>query len=182
MVRLTCKNCGNNFFREQRNGGKGKPKMYCSPRCRYDHMKGEEHPNYKGGRYVPDDKDRYVYVLCHDHPRAHNNYVQEHILVVEKIIGRRLRGKEEVHHKNGDKKDNRPENLHLCSGRKEHMILEKQALRLADTGSLSLRRCIYCKQVKQLDQFYNRKDSWDGKTNSCKECELERVKRYKKRI
>jgi len=46
-------------------------------------------------------------------------YVGEHILVMEQMIGRRLRPGEVVHHKNEDKSDNRPENLEVMTI-KEH--------------------------------------------------------------
>lgn len=58
--------------------------------------------------------DGYVYVQASDHPNAtRSGYVLEHRLVMSKLIGRPLRKDEDVHHKNGDRADNRPENLEL---------------------------------------------------------------------
>jgi HNH endonuclease len=49
-----------------------------------------------------------------DHPRAgKGHYVFEHIIVMEGILGRYLLPDESVHHRNGVRDDNRPENLEL---------------------------------------------------------------------
>lgn len=50
------------------------------------------------------------------HPAATNRgQIMEHTLVMYEMIGRKLNKNESIHHKNGDRLDNRPENLELWS-------------------------------------------------------------------
>lgn len=65
-------------------------------------------------------KKGYVYVRVKGHPYAHNNILLEHRHVVEQSIGRYLLPSEQVHHRNGDKADNRLENLELCQNDEDH--------------------------------------------------------------
>ena len=58
----------------------------------------------------------YVTVYAPEHPFAtKQGVIKEHRLVMEQMVGRYLERFENVHHKNGNRKDNRPENLELWS-------------------------------------------------------------------
>lgn len=75
-------------------------------------IRGEGHPNWKGGRVVQ--KDGYVLLRRPTHPNVQKSgYVLEHVAVMADFLGRPIRPSEEVHHKNGIKDDNRIENLEL---------------------------------------------------------------------
>jgi len=58
----------------------------------------------------------YVRVYCPMHPEANTwGYVYEHRLIMEGIIGRHLKKDEHIHHINGKRWDNSPENLQIMS-------------------------------------------------------------------
>lgn len=75
-------------------------------------MKLDKNPAWKGGRFVND--GGYVMIWKPEHPNAKKiGYISEHRLVMSEVIGRPLVPGENVHHINGDKMDNNPNNLEL---------------------------------------------------------------------
>ena len=70
----------------------------------------ENHPQWRGGQHV----NSYGYVMIKrlDHPHADSNgYVKRSRIVLENKLGRSLWPNADVHHKNGIKTDDSPDNL-----------------------------------------------------------------------
>lgn len=73
----------------------------------------------------------YVMIYYPSHPfSGSNGYVKQHRIIVEKHIGRILDRDEVVHHKNGNKLDNRLENLEIMS-REKHTSLHNKGKHLS---------------------------------------------------
>ena len=103
---------------------------FCSMKCKgvwqSSEIRGERSPTWKRGYW------------------KHQGYVttangREHRRIMEDHIGRKLFASEQVHHKNGDKSDNRIENLQIVTA-SEHTkihILE----------SLESKECLQCGEI-----------------------------------
>ncbi len=114
---------------------------------------GESSPNWKGGRFIKKHRKKgkpdvsYWAVRKPDHPNARRGYVLEHRLIMEEKIGRYLTLDEVVHHINGNKLDNRIENLELHS-RPSHIIEHHEARKLI--GRLESKLATYQKKYGDL--------------------------------
>jgi hypothetical protein len=91
------------------------PKKYCSKKCAgIAASKIGRQLQIDAARGWSLDKNGYVILTA----RNGGNYQQpEHRAVMERMLGRKLEKHETVHHKNGDRRDNRPENLELWASR-----------------------------------------------------------------
>ena len=86
----------------------------CSGKKLSERQLGKNNAMWGGGKYYTKKIGGYIKELKRDHPKADSGgYVLQHRLVMEQMIGRLLCEHERVHHKNGKRDDNRPENLEL---------------------------------------------------------------------
>lgn len=104
----------------RKNNSRKWNKYLVGHRTKIARMKSENHPSWTGGRVVS--SNGYAYVKNWDHPHCDKQgYVKEDRIVMEKHLGRHLETEEVVHHKNGNKLDNRLENLQLFQSNSEHI-------------------------------------------------------------
>jgi hypothetical protein len=86
-------------------------------------QRGALNAYWKGGRVR---MGEYRFLTAPDHPNARNGrYIAEHVFVATAAAGRPLRKGEIVHHLDGDKEHNSPQNL-LITGHVEHGALHRQ--------------------------------------------------------
>lgn len=83
------------------------------------HFNGFQFRNKLGERKF---KGGYIDTLGYRNLGRNNKKIREHRFVLEKLLGRKLKREEVVHHKDHNKLNNSIENLQILTNR-EHMIL-----------------------------------------------------------
>jgi hypothetical protein len=101
-----CEGCQKHFRRVKGSSYTGR---FCSMKCKAKVMHGGHHPNWRGGRWQV--KAGYMMVKC----PLRNRYNHEHHVIGERVLGRKMKRDELVHHLNADKSDNDNRNLLICT-------------------------------------------------------------------
>jgi hypothetical protein len=108
-----CEYCGNTI------NSKDKRQKFCNEKCYHSSKTGKNHPNWKGG--IKHRPDGYI--------RNSKNDKYIHRETMENYLGRKLNNNEHIHHINGNKSDNKIENLEIhtnSSHRKLEVKKEKR--------------------------------------------------------
>ena len=128
---------------------------YCSQDC-YFNSKADKARKRDGEKHI--NSNGYVEIYMYDHPSVKNNRtkrVMEHRLVMEKVLGRYLEPYETVHHINGVRDDNSPENLEIWlqkfhpTGKRLKDVCDKDIVQIA------LRMSTLEEELKQLKHQLN---------------------------
>ncbi len=86
---------------------------------------GKKNPNWRGGRTIASNGYVLIKVGIGHHLSDVRGYAYEHRVVAEKNIGRMLRDGEQVHHIDGNKQNNSPDNLQVVGSMAEHRLLHR---------------------------------------------------------
>ena len=170
---LNCETCSEDYlFFGSRNKAAGR--RFCSRECVKIGSRGNLSPVWKGGT---------TRVHGYSVLTINGQRLLGHRHVMEQMLSRKLRPGETVHHKNGRRDDNRPENLELCASQARHNNHHATTFR-----DKTHKQCRICRETKPRSEFSPHTPSsklksphLDPHDTRCKTCNRKRKAEYDRR-
>ena len=120
----------------------------------------------------------YVLIYHPYHPNANSEgFVREHRLVVEKSLGKPIPATSIVHHIDGNKANNKTNNLVLCQDIAYHNLLHQRQRALDACGNANYLKCTLCHEYDLPENLNN-----NGYHDECKAIPNERAKEKRKQL
>ena len=114
-----------------------------------------------------------VYMPKHSRARS-NGLVKEHLVIVEKALGKPLPVGAVVHHVDENPGNNDNANLVICQDQDYHLLLHRRLNALRETGDPQQRKCCICHTYDMQVNLRYRTSRW-----SHAKCEVQYTKEYK---
>lgn len=114
---------------------------------------------------------RYKMFHMPSHPKATpKGDIPEHVMVAERALGRYLPPGSQVHHVDGNTRNNAPSNLVICQDDAYHKLLHVRARILRAGGDPNTSKiCSRCWRVKPLSEFHrHRSNKSTGRRRWCR--------------
>ena len=109
-------------------------------------------PRKKKNRPIRKKHLGYIIKYAPEHSRSNNiGYVFEHILIAEKIRGKKLPPKAVIHHPFG-KKDNN-EKIVICENQGYHLFLHTRERAYMACGNVHWRKCRFCQKYDDINNL-----------------------------
>src|SRR5688572_20581900 len=136
--------------------------------------RGPESPKWRGGIKR---RGKYLSIYAPDNPRATNSYVYLRIFIAEKALGHTLPDGAQVHHFDEDRDNNVNSNLVICEDAAYHALLHYRSRIVKAGGDPDKHKiCWQCKRLLTIEQFYRSKNTFDGRSQQCRDCRKQYVR------
>ena len=98
---------------------------------------GKDNYMWKGGRTI----SSHGYILVRVGKKHHladvRGYAYEHRIVAEKLLGRWLKFNELIHHKDGNRQNNNPNNIEIVDSNGKHYVFHRKNQNLRSPGEVN---------------------------------------------
>jgi hypothetical protein len=106
----------------------------------------------------------------------------EHVLIVERALGREIRRPIEIHHVDGNGRNNAHSNLVVCPNHSYHALIHSRTEALNECGNVNWSKCCFCKKWDAPENLaFWKRGSPSGTVIAHRECANSTLRAYKAR-